>query len=99
MNFISSKNLDEFDSIDWKNNIIALYIQGQYVCIKWEGSISFFTDYDDLIGKYCTYKHNLILNLVYELCDDNLVLLNYNDEYVVEHIVEQMYEFEEKKNG
>ena len=98
MNFISNKNLYEFDSIDWKNNIIALYIQGQYVCIKWEGSISFFTDYDDLFGKCTTYNHHLKLTIVHELCDDNLVLLNYNEEYVIEHIAGQMYLFEERKS-
>lgn len=98
MNFISNKNLYEFDSIDWKNNIIALYIQNQFVCIKWEGSIQIFTDYDDLIGKYCTYKHNLTLTFVYELCDNNLTLLGYDEEYVIEHIAGQMYLFEERKS-
>ena len=30
MKFISSKNTHEFDSIDFKNDLIALYIESQY---------------------------------------------------------------------
>lgn len=98
MNFISNNNTYEFDSVDWKNDIIALYIQGQYVCIKWEGSIFFFIDHDDLFGTYKTYNHRLKLTIVYELCDDNLVLLEYNEDHVIEHIADQLYLFEVKMN-
>ncbi len=98
MNFISNNNTYEFDSIDWKNDIIALYIQEQYVCIRWEGSIFFFIDHDDLFGKYTTYNHRLTFTIIHELCDDNLVLLGYDEDYVVEHIARQMYLFEERKN-
>lgn len=30
MKFISQNNTYEFDSIDWKNDLIALYIDNQY---------------------------------------------------------------------
>ena len=44
MKFISSKNTYEFDSINFKDNLIALYIESQYIVFGWQGDVEFFKD-------------------------------------------------------
>lgn len=92
MYFISTKNTVEFDSHDPKNNQIAVYIDEQYVVYNYQGSISFFQDEDGAGYRFVDYRQSLSLNIVPELSDPNLVLLNYNEDHVIEWIMECEYE-------
>lgn len=92
IDFISCTNKVEFDSIDFNNNLIATYIDDQYVVHKWIGDVVFFNDTDDLFGNVVGYNHTLNINIVYELSDPNLVLLNYKDDDIVEHIVQAIHD-------
>lgn len=92
IDFISCTNKVEFDSIDFNNNLIATYIDNQYVVHKWTGDVEFFNDTDDLFGDVVGYNHTLNISIVYDLSDLNLVLLNYKDEEIIEHIVQAIHD-------
>lgn len=92
IDFISCTNKVEFDSIDFNNNLIATYIDDQYVVHKWTGDVVFFNDIDDLFGNVVGYNHTLNISIVYELSDPNLVLLNYKEDDIVEHIVQAIHD-------
>lgn len=91
MKFISQNNTYEFDSIDWKNDLIALYIDCQYCVFKFDGDIEFFRDGDGAGNTWVDYSHDITVELVHELSDDNLVLLNFKEVYIIEWIAEQVY--------
>lgn len=95
MRFISNKNTYEFDSINFKDNLIALYIQDQYCVYKWRGDVEFFQDGDG-VESWIDFSHDITTELVHELSDENITLLNFHEEYVVEWIAEQIYLDEEK---
>ena len=99
MKFISLWNNYEFDSIDWNNNLIALYIENQYCVYKWDGNIEFFKDGNGVGDSWVDFSHNITTELVHELSDENITLLNFHEEYVVEWIAEQIYLGKEKSNG
>ena len=99
MKFISSKNAYEFDSIDFKNDLIALYIQDQYCVFRYTGNVELFKDGNGVGESWDDFSHDITTELVHELSDDNLVLLNFNEEYVVEWIAEQIYLDKEKDCG
>ena len=99
MKFISSENTYEFDSINFKDNLIALYIQDQYVVLEWQGNVEFFKDGNGAGESWVDFSHDITTELVHELSDDNITLLNFNEEYVVEWIVEQIYSDKEKACG
>ena len=96
MKFISSKNTYEFDSIDFKNDLIALYIENQYCIFKWYGTVEFFKDGNGVGDSWIDFSHDITIKLVHELSDENITLLNFNEEYVVEWIAEQIYLDKEK---
>ena len=96
MKFLSSKNTYEFVSINFKDNLIALYIQDQYIVFEWEGDVEFFKDGNGVGESWIDFSHDITTRLVYELSDENITLLNFNEEYVVEWIVEQIYLDKEK---
>ena len=96
MKFISQNNTYEFDSIDWKNDLIALYIDNQYCVFKFDGNVDFFRDGDGTGAIWVDFSHNITVELVHELSDDNLVLLNFKEVYIIEWIAEQIYK--EKMN-
>lgn len=91
MKFISQNNTYEFDSIDWKNDLIALYIDCQYTVFKFDGDVEFFRDGDGAGAIWVDFSHNITVELVHELSDDNLVLLNFKEVYIIEWIAEQVY--------
>ena len=91
MKFISSKNTYEFDSISFEDNLIALYIEDQYVVLEWQGDVEFFRDGDGTGVIWVDFSHDITVELVHELSDDNLALLNFKEVYIVEWIVEQIY--------
>ena len=91
MKFISSKNTYEFDSINFKDNLIALHIEDQYCVFKYEGDVEFFRDGDGTGVIWVDFSHDITVELVHELSDDNLALLNFKEVYIVEWIVEQIY--------
>lgn len=90
MKFISQNNTYEFDSIDWKNDLIALYIDNQYTVFKFDGDVEFFKDGDG-VQSWDDFSHDVTVELVHELSDDNLVLLNFKEVYIIEWIAEQIY--------
>lgn len=92
IDFISCTNKVEFDSIDFNNNLIATYIDDQYVVHKWTGDVVFFNDFDDLFKDVVGYNHTLNISIVCELSDPNLVLLNYKEDDIVEHIVQAIHD-------
>ena len=96
MKFISSKNAYEFDSINFKDNLIALYIESQYVVLEWQGNVGFFKDGNGAGESWIDFSHDITTELVHELSDDNLVLLNFKEVYIIEWIAEQFYK--EKMN-
>ena len=99
MKFISSKNTYEFDSIDFKNDLIALYIQDQYCVFRYTGDVEFFKDGNGVGESWIDFSHDITTELVHELSDENIILLNFNKEYLVEWIAEQIYLDKEKACG
>lgn len=91
MKFISQNNTYEFDSIDWKNDLIALYIDNQYTVFRFDGDVEFFRDGDGTGNTWVDFSHDITVELVHELSDDNLVLLNFKEVYIIEWIAEQIY--------
>ena len=71
MKFISNKNANEFDSINFKD--------GNGVGESW-----------------IDFSHDITTELVHELSDENITLLNFHEEYIVEWIAEQIYLDKEK---
>ena len=96
MKFISSKNTYEFDSINFKDNLIALYIQDQYVVLEWQGDVEFFKDGNGAGESWIDFSHDINIELVHELSDENVTLLNFHEEYAVEWIAEKIYIDKEK---
>ena len=96
MKFISSQNTYEFDSISFKDHLIALYIQDQYVVLEYDGDVEFFKDGNGAGESWIDFSHDITTELVHELSDENITLLNFNEEYVVEWIAEQIYLDKEK---
>ena len=91
MKFISHKNAYEFDSIDFKDNLIALYIEDQYCVFRYTGNVEFFKDGNGAGESWIDFSHDITTELVHELSDENITLLNFNEEYAVEWIAEQIY--------
>jgi hypothetical protein len=91
MKFISNKNTYEFDSINFEDHLIALYIQDQYCVFEYEGDVEFFKDGNGAGESWDDFSHDITTELVHELSDDNLALLNFKEVYIVEWIVEQIY--------
>ena len=91
MKFISSQNAYEFDSIDFKNDLIALYIESQYCVFRYTGNVDFFKDGNGAGESWDDFSHDITTELVHELSDDNLALLNFKEVYIVEWIAEQIY--------
>ena len=96
MKFISSKNTHEFDSIDFKNDLIALYIESQYCVFRYTGNVELFKDGDGAGESWDDFSHDITTEFVHELSDENVILLNFHEEYVVEWIAEQIYLDKEK---
>ena len=96
MNFISYNNTIELDYVDFKNDLIGIIYNGHFLTYSWKGSCWFRKDYDDLVGAYVDSNHDIKLTLSSEYSDidvdDNtLSMLDYNKEFIIEHIVEQTY--------
>ena len=91
MKFISNKNTYEFDSINFKDNLIALCIDEQYVVFEWQGDVEFFKDGNGAGESWDDFSHDITTELVHELSDENITLLNFNEEHAVEWIAEQIY--------
>ena len=96
MKFISSKNTYEFDSINFKDNLIALYIEDQCCVYKWRGDVDLFKDGNGVGESWIDFSHDITTELVHELSDENITLLDINEDYVVEWIAEQIYLDKEK---
>ena len=96
MKFISNKNTYEFDSINFKDNLIALYIESQYCVFRYTGDVKFFKDGNGVGESWIDFSHDITTELVHELSDENITLLNFHEEYLVEWIVEQIYLDKEK---
>ena len=96
MNFISYSNTYEFDSIDFKDNLIALTIDSQPCAFRYTGNVEFFKDGNGVGESWIDFSHDITTELVHELSDENITLLNFNEEYVVEWIAEQIYLDKEK---
>ena len=102
MNFISYNNTVELDYIDFKRDSIGIIYNGYFLTYSWTGSCWFRKDFDDLIGDYVDSNHNIKLTLSSEYSDDvddgTLSELEYNREFIIEHIVQQTYD-REMENG
>ena len=96
MNFISYNNPIEFEDIDLETNLIGVLLNNKHVTYSWVGGCWFRMCYDDLVGEYIDSNHNIKLTYKPEYSDidvdDNtLSMLDYNKEFIIEHIVEQTY--------
>ena len=91
MKFISNKNTYEFDSINFKDNLIALYIEDQYCVFRYAGNVEFFKDGNGVGDSWIDFSHDITWELVHELSDENITLLDINEDYVVEWIAERTY--------
>lgn len=91
MKFISNKNTYEFDSINFKDDLIALYIESQYCVFEYAGNVEFFKDGNGVGESWIDFSHDITTELVHELSDENITLLEINEDYVVEWIAEQIY--------
>lgn len=94
MSFISYNNCTTLEDIDLKINLIGVSFNGKYVMYSWVGGCWFRMDYDDLVGAYVDSNHNIKLTCKPECSDVDdatLSMLDYNKEFVIEHIVQQVY--------
>ena len=96
MNFVSYTNNVKLEDIDLLKQTITIYFSNMYITYAYKGSVNFFKDTDDLVGAYVDSNHNIKLVFNPEHSDDNiddntLSALEYNREFVIEHIVQQIY--------
>ena len=91
MNFISIENTYEFDSIDFKDNLISLYIESEICVFHYTGDVVFFKDGNGVGETWIDFSHDITLDLVHEWSDENITLLDINEDYVVEWIAERNY--------
>ena len=91
MNFISNSNTYEFDSIDFKDNLIALTIDSQPCVFHYAGDVVFFKDGNGVGDSWIDFSHDITLELVHEWSDENITSLDINEDYVVEWIAERTY--------
>ena len=91
MRFISNKSAYEFDSINFKDNLIALYIESQYCIFEYTGDVEFFKDGNGVGESWIDFSHDITTELVHELSDENITLLDINEDYVVEWIADEAY--------
>lgn len=101
--FTSHNNTLELDSIDWSKDLIAFYTNdisrdSQYVVMKWKGDLYFINDSNGVGESWIDYQHDIKLEFVPELSDDNLMLLNFNEEHVVELLANELWKLKEKMN-
>ena len=100
---MSELNTIELDSIDFKNDLIGVIYNGHFLTYSWTGSCWFKVDYDCLVGTYVEHGHNIKLTLSSEYSDDvdddTLSALEYNKEFIIEHIVQQTYDREMENRG
>ncbi len=99
MNFISYNNNITLEDIDLETNLIGVLLNDKYVTYSWVGGCWFKMDYDCLVGAYVESNHDIKLVFNPEHSDDNiddntLSALEYNREFVIEHIVQQTYDRE-----
>lgn len=102
MNFISYTNTIKLEAIDLKTNLIGIVFEDKYIVYSWIGGCSFSMDYSPDLGNYVDSWNNIQLTFCPEHSDDNiddntLSVLEYNREYIIEHIVQQVY-INEMKN-
>ncbi len=95
MSFISYNNNITLEDIDLETNLIGVLLNDKYVTYSWIGGCWFRMDYDDLVGAYVDSNHNIKLVFNPEHSDDvddnTLSVLEYNREFIIEHIVQQIY--------
>ena len=91
MNFISNSNTYEFDSIDFKDNLIALTIDSQPCVFQYTGDVVFFKDGNGVGDSWIDFSHDITLELVHEWSDENITLLDIDEDYVVEWIAERTH--------
>ena len=96
MSFISRNNFVTLEDIDLETNIIGVLLNNKYIAYSWVGGCWFRMDYDALVGAYVDFNHNIKLTYIPEYSDANvddntLSMLDYNKEFIIEHIVEQTY--------
>ena len=96
MNFISNSNTYEFDSIDFKDNLIALTIDSQPCVFHYVGDVVFFKDGNGVGESWIDFSHDITMELVHEWSDENITLLDINEDYVVEWIADKIYLDKEK---
>lgn len=95
MNFISNSNTYEFDSIDFKDNLIALTIEGYSCVFHYTGDVVFFKDGNGVGECWIDFSHDITLELTHEWSDD-ITTLDFNEDYVIEWIAERIYLDKEK---
>ena len=95
MSFISYNNNITLEDIDLETNLIGVLLNDKYVTYSWVGGCWFKMDYDCLVGAYVDSNHNikLVFNPEHsdDVDDDTLSALEYNREFIIEHIVQQIY--------
>ena len=96
MSFISRNNNITLEDIDLETNLIGVLLNNKYVTYSWVGGCWFRMSYDDLVGEYIDSNHNIKLTYKPEYSDadvddETLIMLEYNKEFIIEHIVEQTY--------
>ena len=98
MSFISYNNNITLEDIDLETNLIGVLLNNKYVTYSWVGGCWFKKDFDDLVGAYVDSNHDIKLTLSSEHSDDvddnTLSALEYNKEFIIEHIVQQTYDRE-----
>ena len=103
MNFISYKNNVTLEDIDLDKHLITVSYCSKSIVYSWTGSCKYRPDFDDLVGEYIDTNHNIKLTFVPEqsdnINDSILDELEYNSEYIVEHIIQEVYDNEMKRIG
>ena len=79
--------------------MIALYIEDKYCVFEYAGDVEFFIVFNGVGESWIDFSHDITTELVHELSDENITLLNFHEEYVVEWIAEQIYLDKEKGDG
>ena len=77
-------------------NVYNSQFNSQYCIFKYAGDVDFFKDGNGVGESWIDFSHGITTELVHELSDGNITLLNFQEEYLVEWIAEQIYLDKEK---
>lgn len=95
INFLSLNNNLKVYEVDFQHKYISFEDEDSMNCFIWKGGVSFFTDGNGAGETWVGFNHNI------EVVCVNLESLDYDEEQVIEHILQELYnaEYEDAMKG